>query len=257
MKIRHAKSDDKNPVLAFCNHTFSWGDYIHDVWDIWIKEGNLYVITHDTIAGLCHGAFFGSFVWIEGIRIHPSFRNQGLASHLVRHIESLAAKRKIRKSCMLIDTNNLPSLCMAKKLGYEILDMWNFYSLLPQQTKHASVQFGYSKALTLMKHYVKSWRWISLDEESLSSLLESHKIIYSDSNGDVSSAIMTDSEHFEKTMIVTLHSGSNSNTTNLLLYIQNFGFKNNYRRIQILTKNNIFLPLLEYRISFNLMSRFI
>ena len=158
---------------------------------------------------------------------------------------------------MLIDTNNIHSLHMAKNLGYEISNIWNFYSLLPQQTKYVSIQFGYPKILTLTEHYVKSWRWLSLDKESLNSLLKENKIIYSDSDGDVSSAIMTDSEHFKKTMIVTLYSGSKSNTTNLLLYIQNFGFKNNYRRIQILTKNTLSLPILEYRISFNLMSRLI
>ena len=31
---------DKKAVLDFCKNTFSWGDYINDVWDYWILEGN-------------------------------------------------------------------------------------------------------------------------------------------------------------------------------------------------------------------------
>jgi hypothetical protein len=30
--IRRAEAADKNQVLAFCEHTFDWGDYLHLVW---------------------------------------------------------------------------------------------------------------------------------------------------------------------------------------------------------------------------------
>ena len=31
--IRMPISSDKNQILSFCEKTFSWGDYIHEVWD--------------------------------------------------------------------------------------------------------------------------------------------------------------------------------------------------------------------------------
>ena len=33
IKIRRAKSSDKEEILGFCTNTFSWGDYIDQVWD--------------------------------------------------------------------------------------------------------------------------------------------------------------------------------------------------------------------------------
>ena len=42
MKIRDANNSDKNTVFEFCKNTFSWGDYIQDVWDFWIDEGGLF-----------------------------------------------------------------------------------------------------------------------------------------------------------------------------------------------------------------------
>ena len=33
METRKAKPSDKKDVLEFCNTTFSWGDYISNVWD--------------------------------------------------------------------------------------------------------------------------------------------------------------------------------------------------------------------------------
>src|SRR3989337_2096273 len=49
MELRKAKSSDKNKVLEFCKTTFSWGDYISDVWDDWILEGNLLVLTETDV----------------------------------------------------------------------------------------------------------------------------------------------------------------------------------------------------------------
>ena len=45
MKIRQAKSSDKKEILGFCTNTFSWGDYIDQVWDYWFsdKNGRLFV----------------------------------------------------------------------------------------------------------------------------------------------------------------------------------------------------------------------
>ena len=38
MKIRLAKTSDKDNILQFCTDTFTWGDYIDRVFDIWYQE---------------------------------------------------------------------------------------------------------------------------------------------------------------------------------------------------------------------------
>ena len=82
------------------------------------------------------------------------------------------------------------------------------------------------------------------------------KIIFSNKSGSISIAILTDSEHFDKVLIVTLISGSSSNTLDLISYIQRYGAENNYRKIQILTRD--ILPIvntLDHKITFNLMQK--
>ncbi|MFB5622136.1 MAG: GNAT family N-acetyltransferase [Candidatus Nitrosomaritimum yanchengensis] len=256
MEIREAKLSDKNSVLEFCKNTFSWGDYVQDVWDYWVEEGNLFVIEKENPLGICHGFFSTNRVWIEGIRIESSARRQGLASKLVTHVERVAIKKGINSSLMLIDTENFPSICMAKNLGYSISETWKFYSLIPDSAANYDVKFGHISETNLLLHYVKSWRWLELDSMTIRSLSNNKKIIHCDKESNPSLAILTDSEHFDKTLIVTLHAGSETNTTHLISYLQNFGFTNNYVRIQILTKE--FLPNfgnLEYRISFHLMTK--
>lgn len=256
MKIREAKSTDKNLVLDFCKNTFLWGDYIKDVWDYWIKEKNVYVIVKDIPVGICHAFFSNNQVWIEGIRIKNSCRRQGLASKLVTHIESLANIKNITLALMLIDMENSSSLSMAKNLNYKIAETWKFYSVTSKLTKNPIVKFGNILQNNPFTYYVKSWRWLPLNDNISEYLANENKIIYSDKSGDVSFAILTDSEHFEKTLIVTLHAGSKKNTLDLLLYLQNFGFDHNYARIQILTKETLpELRNLEHRISFHLMQK--
>ena len=55
----------------------------------------------------------------------------------------------------------------------------------------------------------------------------------------ISFAIITDSKHFEKTMIVTLYSALLILRLKFILFLQNFAYQNNYQRIQILSKEDL------------------
>ena len=255
--IRLANSNDKSQILNFCQQTFSWGDYIEQVWDYWLSEGNLFLYEKEFPVGLCHALFFKNHIWIEGIRIDPSFKRQKIASSLVKHIELLGYNKNISTSYMLIDTNNIASLSMASSLKYEIYQCWNFYSLLPCR-KHTLTNVKYEKTINhdLILNYVDSWRWFPIDEESLKTLFETNRIVSCQINGEKSFAIITDSKHFEKTMIVTLYVSSFDTANEIILFLQNFAYQNNYQRIQILSKEDLsILNSLEFKISFNLMRK--
>ena len=46
--IRDAINSDKFSVLSFCKDTFSWGDYIQDVWDYWLSKA-IYLLLKNNI----------------------------------------------------------------------------------------------------------------------------------------------------------------------------------------------------------------
>src|SRR5213082_2789620 len=57
LEIRPAQPEDREAVLAFCQHTWEWGDYIAFVWDEWLhdKQGVLFVATFDNQpVGIAH-----------------------------------------------------------------------------------------------------------------------------------------------------------------------------------------------------------
>ena len=256
MMIREANSSDKIPILKFCKDTFSWGDYVDQVWDSWLSEGYLLLFEKQFPVGICHAFFSEDQIWIEGIRIDPNFRRQKIASELVKHAESIGKEKDISFSFMLIDTKNTSSITMANSLDYDIFQTWNFYSLIPKRNSNHDVHFEKFLNRQLYSHYVKSWRWLPIDDVTLSIFYEQNKIIKSNIDGEDSIAILTDSEHFDKTLIVTLFSGSKNTTLQIISFLQNYGIEKSYERIQILTKEK--LPLfdsLEHRISFHLMKK--
>ena len=256
MMIREANSLDKIQILKFCTDTFSWGDYIDQVWDSWLSEGNLFIFEKQFPVGICHAFYSEDQIWIEGIRIDPNFRRQKIASKLVKHTESVGKEKNISFSFMLIDTENTSSITMANSLDYDIFQTWNFYSLMPKRNSNYNVHFGKFLNRQLYTHYVKSWRWLPVDDITLSTFYQQNKIIKSNVDGKESIAILTDSEHFDNTLIVTLFSGSQNTTLQVISFLQNYGIEKSYERIQILTKEQ--LPLfdsLEHRISFHLMKK--
>ena len=256
MKIRNATSFDKNSVMKFCKHTFSWGDYIDKVWSSWLNEGNLFLFEKESPIGICHAFYFENQIWIEGIRIDPNFRRQMIASKLVTHAELIGKNNNASFSYMLIDTENKNSIYMANSLNYEIFQTWNYYSLIPKKNSNFKIEFVKSIDSNLFPFYVDSWRWIKTTKKILVDLCIQNKIIKSNLNGKTSVAIIGDYKHLDKTLIVTLFSGSFETLFEILSYLQNHAFENDYERIQILTKNELQqFDSLDYKISFNLMKK--
>jgi len=256
MKIREANSFDKIPVLKFCKDTFSWGDYVDKVWSSWLEEGNLFLFEKQFPVGICHAFYSENQIWIEGIRIDPNFRREKIGSKLVTHAELIGKKTNALFSYMLIDTENTPSISMANSLNYELFEIWNFYSLIPKINSDHKIEFAKSVPSNLFPYYVNSWRWFSTNEKILSDLCVQNKVIKSSLNGKISVAIVGDYKHHEKTLIVTLFSGSFETLSNIISYLQNYAIEKNYERIQILTKEKLSsFDSLEYKISFNLMKK--
>ncbi|MBA4717898.1 MAG: GNAT family N-acetyltransferase [Nitrosopumilus sp.] len=254
--IREANDLDKIPILKFCKDTFSWGDYVDQVWDSWLSEGNLLLFEKQFPIGICHAFYSDDQIWIEGIRIDPNFRRQKIASELVKHAESIGKEKGILFSFMLIDTENILSHSMANSLDYDIFQTWNFYSLIPKRNLNYNVHFEKSLNRQFYSHYVKSWRWLTIDDSTLSTFHEQNKIVKSHIDGKNSIAILTNSDHFDKTLIITLFSGSQNTTLQIIPFLQNYGLKENYERIQILTKEQLAIfDSLEHKISFHLMKK--
>jgi GNAT superfamily N-acetyltransferase len=84
LEARPARPSDRDGVLAFCASTFDWGDYVERVWDAWLNDPR-----GRCLVGLVEGAPVAvgraylaapGEAWLEGIRVDPAKRGQGLAT---------------------------------------------------------------------------------------------------------------------------------------------------------------------------------
>ncbi|WP_299292453.1 GNAT family N-acetyltransferase [Nitrosopumilus sp.] len=254
--IRKAIDSDKETILKFCQNTFSWGDYIEYVWDYWLKEDNLLVFENPSPVGICHALTSRNQLWIEGIRVSPNHRRKKIASELISYSEKIGLENKITTSFMLIDTSNTASLNLAISLGYTIVETWKFYSLLPKTISNIPIQFENTIDSKLYPMYIDSWRWFPLDNSSIEKLSTENRIISSPISNNFSLSILTESEHFDNTLIATLFSKNHESTSNILSYLQNLGMDRKFERIQILTKEE--LPNhegLEHKLTFHLLKK--
>ena len=215
-KFRIATVHDKDYVLDFCKNTFSWGDYIDRVWDIWIREPDsillVAVVKENNIEkpiAISHGILIPEKIgWIEGIRVDPKYRSQKLATNMSLHILDYARKNGALYSSAIVSINNEPSKGLMKKLGFKVISKWSYLSikpiaLLPEvnnfmidnsaTTKVANLK-EYQQILNFLnqsdifkasgKKFVNSWRWYDLTEDRVKTMINNRQVIILVKNDD-------------------------------------------------------------------------
>jgi GNAT superfamily N-acetyltransferase len=100
VRVRPARPADKGHLMTFIKDVWGGHDYIPRIWDEWLKDetGKMFVVEADEVpVGMSRVKFLedGS-AWLEGARIHPSFRGQGLASMLGESLIRIATDRGVK-----------------------------------------------------------------------------------------------------------------------------------------------------------------
>ncbi|MGZ5550248.1 MAG: GNAT family N-acetyltransferase [Nitrososphaeraceae archaeon] len=207
-KFRVATVHDKDYVLNFCKNTFSWGDYIDRVWDIWIGEANsifliAIVVNENNIEipiAIAHGFLMPEkTVWVEGIRVDPKYRSQKLATNMSLYILDDARKKGAIHSSAIVSIKNEASKGLMEKLGFKVISEWSYISIKPiilpelnnnlilgNSTKVANLN-EYQQILNFLnksdifkasgKKFVNSWRWYDLTEDRLRMMIKNKQVI--------------------------------------------------------------------------------
>lgn len=259
MTIRKALASDKETVLEFCKDTFSWGDYIADVWDIWQSKDGLYVIQADhKIVGVYNLVLFEKEAWIEGMRVHPKYRRKGLGKRMLSHAESIAHNKIMR---LITESENRPSIRLAESMSYYLEDKWRLYTALPEKWNsivEIVTNISQVKDLINSSTYADSWKWLPLNNEELANLIGKKKIVmYTDKSKTLAVAICNKSRDFPKVFQVGYLSGSKDGIVNILRYAQNKAQELSCERIQIFVQEKIPLEanFLDKRSLFYLMKK--
>lgn len=121
--IRPVRAEDKPAVLAFCQHSFEWGDYIEHVFDDWLsREGDFLAAELDgRVVGIVRIAYLGhgDQAWFEGMRVDLACRGRGVARALARAEVAAARRRGCRVGRSMVADHNAGGHAVSRFIGLQ------------------------------------------------------------------------------------------------------------------------------------------
>lgn len=194
IEVRLARTEDKNAVVAFCQNTFSWGDYIAEVYDKWAQdnEGKLLVATIDhKPVGLAHVAFLGNAVgWMEGMRVHPDYRRRGIGTELDRVGRQVARENGCRIVRLVTSMKNIAAQKTLDTESYRRVAQFNEWETEPlSEDSNARVAnendlpkilslWNESKVRQASRTVIPNpyWHWKEIDEARLRRKIAANQV---------------------------------------------------------------------------------
>jgi len=199
---RPAIDSDKDQIFDFCKNTFEWGDYIQEVWDWWVNEKDSLLLVAETmdaisyakkIVGMIHGKLcHKNMIWVEGIRVHPEYREKGIASSLIKNILTYGKDKGTTLASLIVSIDNIESRKLMEKLDFNPVSRWIFASIKGLKNiyeychiiKRAEITdqeriYNYLTG-SKYKRYVNSWRWYILTSHDLFRMINNGQIYFFD-----------------------------------------------------------------------------
>ena len=174
--------EDRDAIVAFCQNTFSWGDYITDVWERWLADadGRMFVgLVDERPVSVMHVALAGARAWMEGMRVHPDFSRHGIASALEAAGRAFAQERGCRVARLATSIKNVAAHGMLNAVGYRRAAQFNDWEGEPVAGDFSGARIANESDLPFLKacwrdaevraasHSVvpnRRWNWTPLDE---------------------------------------------------------------------------------------------
>ncbi|HEX2172140.1 MAG TPA: GNAT family N-acetyltransferase [Dehalococcoidia bacterium] len=134
--VRPARAGDRDAVLAFCQHTWEFGDYIDRVWDCWLADPETVLLVAadpaDRPVGLGQVRLVSAAeAWLEGLRVDPGIRRRGLAWLIADSALRTAAERGARVVRFATLATNEPMHRLAPQIGFRRVGAFTFWRADP------------------------------------------------------------------------------------------------------------------------------
>ncbi len=144
--VRTARPEDVESIVTWTTNTFSWGDYVPDRIHSWLEDVGSEILVavdgSDVPIAMCHVAMLSpSEAWLEGARVHPDHRRQGLGTLLNDAGVEWARERGGRVMRLSMEASNMAARNQVKMLGYREVSRWLYAEFQIDPTHRAAERY--------------------------------------------------------------------------------------------------------------------
>jgi RimJ/RimL family protein N-acetyltransferase len=261
--VRKARASDREAVFKFCEKTWSWGDYIPEVWDKWLKEknGRVFVATIDNVpVGITHLSMDKPHeVWLGGARTDSDYRRMGVATAITKKCLDYAKRKGAKVARLATESDNIVAQAVVKKLGFkptaEFVEMKTENIAKEENSTNSKWAEGTEadaawNLLQTSESYRKAaglcttlFYWFSLEKPDLKRLIEQRKaILHLSARGVIDGLTLIDDatarEWHENTMQTCMINGDYNASLDMIRFLKNHCHALGVKKIYAFTCNH-------------------
>lgn len=132
LHIRPARADDRAAILEVVKTIWNGEDYIPEVWDEWLADGDGALLVGETgglpVALAKISALGLGEDWFHGLRVDPAWRGHGFGRAMMRRCIALTHARGARTLRYLTDDGNTTMHRMGRAHGFQLIYTPAWYS---------------------------------------------------------------------------------------------------------------------------------
>lgn len=194
LTLRPARDDDRPAMEQICAHTWEWGDYLPDVWDDWLADENGVMLIGELksqAVALSKITFqTPDQVWLEGMRVHPDFRQRGIATRFLDYSLDYARAHRANVVRLATGGRNTAAHTVLSRAGMSCVGRYALWTAHPEPDvssppvlgpEHNAEVMAFVAESRVLRHthhlYSAGWAWQELSAQRVSQMLSGRQIV--------------------------------------------------------------------------------